>query len=270
ANVTIYTLPKFQPQGTVIKLNTSRSLLSRPNKPVTIPDLTIDSLGMYILNILLVSTNNQYIVTLTSNGILVKNAFQGTSGIDDYDTDNFVTDVNYLTSNITFVNNYDDLKASNQLEIKRAMIYNYLLSISMPLISDVVLKEGEMVVLFQVDALPVDIDRAVTTILSNPNVIPDLTVSSVNINGRSYSVSPTTNQNMKPNDDNKTSLLVGIPVGVIGIIIIVGIVGATVYFFQNRKQKQTKDKYSQDEVGIRQRMDGVIHEFTELNLDVAE
>ncbi|CAF1656840.1 unnamed protein product, partial [Adineta ricciae] len=42
ANVTIYTLPKFQPQGTVIKLNTSRSLLSRPNKPVTIPDLTID------------------------------------------------------------------------------------------------------------------------------------------------------------------------------------------------------------------------------------
>ena len=59
-----------------------------------------------------------------------------------YFTDNFVTNVNYLASNITFVNNYNDLKASNQLEIKRAMIYNYLLSIGMPLISDVVLKEG--------------------------------------------------------------------------------------------------------------------------------
>ncbi|CAF0989893.1 unnamed protein product, partial [Adineta ricciae] len=265
ANVTIYTLPKFQPQGTVIKLNTSRSLLSRPNKPVTIPDLTIDGLGMYILNVLLVSTNNQYIVTLTSNGILVKNAFKGTSGIDDYETDNFVTDVNYLTSNITFLNNYDDLKASNQLEIKRAMIYNYLSSIGMPLISDVVLKEGEMVVLFQVDALPVDIDQAVTTILSNPNVIPDLTVSSVNINGRSYSVSPT-NQNVKPNDDNKPGLLVGILVGVIVIIIIVGIV----YFVLERKRKQTKDRYLQDKIDIRQPMDEVIYELKERHLEVAE
>ena len=161
------------------------------------------------------------------------------------------------------MNNYDDLKASNQLEIKRAMIYNYLLSIGMPLISDVVLKEGiscredlvdtffisihflgEMVVLFQVDALPVDINRAVTMILSDPNVIPDLTVSSVNINGRSYSVSPP-NQNMQPDGDTKTGLLVGILVGVIVIIIIAGII---VYFVQKKKRKQTKDRFLQGSI----------------------
>lgn len=47
-----------------------------------------------------------------------------------------------LSSNITFTGDYDALQASNQLEITRAMIYNYLLSIGMPLNSDIVLIKG--------------------------------------------------------------------------------------------------------------------------------
>ncbi|CAF1688366.1 unnamed protein product, partial [Adineta ricciae] len=180
---------------------------------------------------------------------------------------NFVTDVNHLASNITFVNNYDQLKASNQLEVKRAMIYNYLLSIGMPLISDVVLREGEMVVLFQVDTLAVDISLAVSSILSNPNVIPDLTVSSVNINGRSYLVS-SASENTQANEENKTGLLVGILVGVIVIIILAGIFIAV--YIRNRRQKLRNNKYLADGLHIGQPMDAVIQELKELNLEKIE
>lgn len=43
---------------------------------------------------------------------------------------------------MTFEGDYDVLNGTNQLETKRAMIYNYLLSIGMPLISDIVLIKG--------------------------------------------------------------------------------------------------------------------------------
>ncbi len=55
---------------------------------------------------------------------------------------NFVTDPAAYSSNITFDGDFDALNASNQLEIKRVLIYNYLLSIGMPLISDIVLIKG--------------------------------------------------------------------------------------------------------------------------------
>lgn len=54
----------------------------------------------------------------------------------------FVTDVDSFSSNMTFEGDYDVLNSSGELEIKRAMIYNYLLSIGLPLISDVILLKG--------------------------------------------------------------------------------------------------------------------------------
>lgn len=56
--------------------------------------------------------------------------------------DNLITDFDQLLSNITFSGNYDELNASNQLEIKRAMIYNYLANSGMPLTSDITLLNG--------------------------------------------------------------------------------------------------------------------------------
>ena len=47
-----------------------------------------------------------------------------------------------MTSNITFTGDYDALITANELEVKRAMIYNYLINIDMPLISDIILIEG--------------------------------------------------------------------------------------------------------------------------------
>jgi hypothetical protein len=43
----------------------------------------------------------------------------------------------------TFDGNYDSLIASGQMEIKRAMIYNYLLNIGMPMTSDMTIWSGE-------------------------------------------------------------------------------------------------------------------------------
>nr|ACD54600.1 fibrocystin-like protein [Adineta vaga] len=255
ANVTLYTLPKFHREGTLIKPSSSRSIISEPTKPVTIPDFTINSLGMFILNIRLVSTNNEHVITLTSNGILVKN-----KNNDDNDDDNsmcdeiisiflshmfsfvdaFVTDVRFLSNNITFINNYDALQASNLLEIKRAMIYNYLLEIGMPLISDVVIVEGEMVFLFQVDSLSVSISKAVESILSDPRAIPGLTVSSVYINGRSYYVSSEV-KNTESNTGNNIGLIVGIVIALVVVVIVVVVAG--LYWVQKKKNAKDGNKY---------------------------
>jgi hypothetical protein len=46
---------------------------------------------------------------------------------------------------ITLTGDYNALNASGLLEIKRAIIYNYLLSIGMPIVSDLTLYSGKPV-----------------------------------------------------------------------------------------------------------------------------
>lgn len=57
-------------------------------------------------------------------------------------TGTIATDPQGYSSNITSQGNFDALNASNQLEITRALLYNYLLSIDMPVISDMILIKG--------------------------------------------------------------------------------------------------------------------------------
>ena len=40
-------------------------------------------------------------------------------------------------TNMTFQGDYDALEASGELELQRVMIYNYLLSVGMPITSDI-------------------------------------------------------------------------------------------------------------------------------------
>lgn len=40
-------------------------------------------------------------------------------------------------TNMTFEGDFDALEASSELELKRVMIYNYLLSVEMPITSDI-------------------------------------------------------------------------------------------------------------------------------------
>lgn len=56
--------------------------------------------------------------------------------------DNFDTTTADFSSNITFTGDYDALNDDHTLDITRAMIYNYLLSIYLPLESDIVLIKG--------------------------------------------------------------------------------------------------------------------------------
>ncbi len=73
ANVTLRSLPKFNRQGILIPASSSRTIIDLQTGTITISDLTINDTGMYVLNVRLVSTNNEYDITLASNGILVKN-----------------------------------------------------------------------------------------------------------------------------------------------------------------------------------------------------
>jgi hypothetical protein len=55
------------------------------------------------------------------------------------------TDSSEPSTYIELTGDFSALNASGLLEIKRAMIYNYLLSIGMPITSDLTLSSGEPV-----------------------------------------------------------------------------------------------------------------------------
>lgn len=105
---------------------------------------------------------------------------------------------------------------------------------------------GSVIALFQTSPLPTSISQAVTTILSDLNAIPDLSVSSVNINGRSYSSSSTTSSSNNNNSNNTTKdaeknigLIVGviIPLVVVILLIVGGIFARRAY---NKKMNQRR------------------------------
>ncbi|UJR08495.1 hypothetical protein I4U23_012761 [Adineta vaga] len=252
ADAKLYTLPKYQHHGVLIKHNFSTTVVSVSASTVTLSGLVIDTPAMYILNIQLVSTNNQHSFTLASNGILVK----------DNESDSFVYEVDELLCNIVFKGDYNALSSSNQLEIKRAMIYNYLRSINMPMISDIVFVEGDLIAKFQVDAYPTNISQAVSSILSNPNAIPDLSISSVNINGRTFSI--LSNENTSTSDGNKTGLIIGIVIGLLaGTLLTIG--GIWLYRKKSRKNDQLSSSefldIDDDEAAWRRKMKIVLPEL---------
>ena len=84
--------------------------------------------------------------------------------------------------------------------------------------------------LFQVGSAAEAIVQAISSILSNPNDVPSLTVTSVNVNGRSFypSFLGTSPPNSKPSNgdtSSSTGLIVGLVVGlVVGAIVVTAIV----------------------------------------------
>jgi hypothetical protein len=73
ASVALHSLLKFNPQDAFFDTSSSETIVDLSASTVTISNLTINVTGMYVLDILLISTNNEHVITLTSNGILVKN-----------------------------------------------------------------------------------------------------------------------------------------------------------------------------------------------------
>ncbi|CAF1327808.1 unnamed protein product [Rotaria sordida] len=216
ANVTLFSLPKFNRHGSLVKNNSSRTNIDLVAGTVTVTNLAINATGMYVLQIRLVSSNNEHIIALPTNGILVKE-----------NSDNFITEIDAISSNFTFAGDFDALNASGELEIIRAMIYNYLISVDMPLISDIILMKGSVGAIVQVDSENTNISKAVTSMLSDPNAIPGLNLIMLHINGRLYSLSSSSSNNLASNDDNSNNiaLIVGLVVGlVVGLLLLIGLV----------------------------------------------
>lgn len=74
ANVTLRNLPKYNRPGKLIRTSSIAPVIDPVAKTITIRDLKINSTGMFMIDIRLVSTNNEHVISLSSNGILVKTA----------------------------------------------------------------------------------------------------------------------------------------------------------------------------------------------------
>jgi hypothetical protein len=70
ATVSLYTLSQYNSQGSLILSSTSITIVDPIAGIVRVTNLMINDIGMYVLNIRLVSSNNQYSLQVTSNGIL--------------------------------------------------------------------------------------------------------------------------------------------------------------------------------------------------------
>lgn len=159
------------------------------------------------------------------------------------------TETGFPTSNITFNGDYNAFQTANLLEIKRAIIYNYLLSISMSLSSDITLTKGDeiyfciiisinffvgsVVASFIPGTDATSISSAVQSMNNNPNALSDMSVTSVTINGKTFSVTKASDSTSSSSTDY-TPLIVIIVVGlVVSTIIVLG-----VYFGIQQYEKQ--------------------------------
>ena len=81
---------------------------------------------------------------------------------------------------------------------------------------------GSVVALFQVAPVATSISQAVTTLLTNRLAVLDLNVTSVNINGRSYSPSSTASSSSENNTVwTNVGLIAGLVVGLVGALILI-------------------------------------------------
>ena len=74
AFVSIYTLPKYNCNGTLIISPSPTLVIDSSAGTVTITNMTINGTGMYMLNVTLISSNVQFVIQVRSHGILVKPA----------------------------------------------------------------------------------------------------------------------------------------------------------------------------------------------------
>ena len=72
ANVSLYTSVQCGGNGTLLTTSSSAIVVDTTASTITATDLAITEIGMYIIKLDITSSNNQYSIPLTSNGILVK------------------------------------------------------------------------------------------------------------------------------------------------------------------------------------------------------
>lgn len=72
AAASLYTSLQHKCNGTLLQTQSSAVIIDTTAGTITVTNLAIDAVGMYIVKVELRSTNNQYVIPLTSTGILVK------------------------------------------------------------------------------------------------------------------------------------------------------------------------------------------------------
>jgi hypothetical protein len=72
ASVSLYNLPEFNSNGTLNKTDTSSIIIDISTGTIIATNLIINTIGMYLIKVQLISSNNEYNLSLISNGILVK------------------------------------------------------------------------------------------------------------------------------------------------------------------------------------------------------
>lgn len=72
ANASLYALPKFNQPGFLIPINSTTTIDTSAGR-IRLTSLTINTVGMYILNLGLVSTDGEHQISFPSNAILVYN-----------------------------------------------------------------------------------------------------------------------------------------------------------------------------------------------------
>jgi hypothetical protein len=72
AAVSLYTLLRYNAQGALIASSSSVVIVDLTTGIITVTNLMINNVGMYVLNMVLTSSNGAYSLQVTSNGILVK------------------------------------------------------------------------------------------------------------------------------------------------------------------------------------------------------
>lgn len=119
------------------------------------------------------------------------------------------------------------------------MIYNYLTNAGLQLTSEIVLLSNDsvlgvsnrqarssvnqttIVALFQLDTTLSNLTEALSVIQSDPNSIPDLTIRSVNFNGRSVPVTPRAADNGNHRNSGQTGLVVGLTIGLSILVFVI-------------------------------------------------
>ncbi|CAF0819146.1 unnamed protein product [Rotaria sp. Silwood1] len=218
AIVSLYTSLQYQGTGSLITTSSSRIIVDPTAGTITATDLAISDKGMYIIKLQITSSNGQYSIQFTSNGILVK---ENSTILEVF--------TGFPTSYMTYDADYDALESEGKLEQFRATLYNYYtINLKLPVSSDIILRKGSVISAASFNTYNPSSAQAFQTgtsnMLSNPSAVSGARLSSMTYNSRVYTAS-SSSASSSNGGSNNIGLIVGLIVGLVGgIIVIVGVV----------------------------------------------
>ncbi|CAF5083871.1 unnamed protein product, partial [Rotaria sp. Silwood1] len=147
---------------------------------ITATDLAISDKGMYIIKLQITSSNGQYSIQFTSNGILVK---ENSTVLEVF--------TGFPTTYMTYNADYDALESEGKLEQFRATLYNYYtINLKLPVSSDIILRKGSVLAAATYSTSGSSGSQAfqtgISNMLSNPSAVSGAQLSSINHNSRVY------------------------------------------------------------------------------------